>query len=845
MGNVHQLGTLPRSSAMNQTVKTLTFVGVALCSVVVLAVTEWATAPKPLAEFGKVGQPFFPEFKDPSEAVALRVVDFDEETASAREFSVELRDGVWRIPSHYDYPADAAERLAKTAASVIGITRGALVSRHASDHERYGVVDPLADETVSLKGRGQRLTLFKKGEVVLADLIIGKKVEGEDNVYYVRRADEKETYRAKLEIDLSTKFKDWVERDLLKASSSDFVALEGERPIVDESRFPIIRVVGMEKYRLTRKDSLSDWELEGLDPEKEELDRQAVDDMVFALSDLELVGVRPKPRFRGKPLLTADLKFNLPEEFRKQPELRQLAEQTLMADLQDKGFFLASAEDGSTRLFSREGRLYAGTKDGVAYWLHFGNVFTGTEKEIELGGTVSKESEASKKADGKDDAGQGGDSQDEGKQGDDKAGKEDDQQADEKADKKDDGEDKQESELQKSRFVFIRATVDESLLGPKPTEPVKPKKPEGLEEKTSELQQGGDEKATGNTDTKKTPSKNAAEGGRGTPADKGGAAAKPSGGGAASNAPGGESKTKREGAADTSNGKTGGAEGSNQGAEARATSLKTAIASSTTGTNDADGSAKKTAGSSSSVARGPTGKPASGKAEADRKAKGAVQPSKAGSDAPKTGTEVSKAANAGAEAESTKATRSTAAGSDSAKDSKSKAGDGDGAKPGEKESAAGGAKPEETKADKQTGAKPAPTGKKDSAKDSNGKAGAAPEGKEQPAQAKDAEASGKSEKAQPKDPKKAYEEAMKEYERKLEQYKRELKEYEEKLQKAKEKVAELNARFADWYYLISADAFDKLRLTRDKLVKPKQKEKEEDAKDGDKAGQDAVETPKN
>ncbi len=797
---------------MNQTLKTLAFVGVALCSVVVLAVTEWATAPRPLAEFGKVGEPFFPDFKDPREAVALRVVDFDEETASPLEFSVELRDGVWRIPSHYNYPADAAERLAKTAASVIGITRGALVSRHSSDHERYGVVDPLADATVSLKGRGQRLTLFKEGEVVLADLIIGNKVEGEDDVYYVRRADEKETYRAKLQIDLSTKFKDWVERDLLKASSSDFTVLEGERPIVDESRFPIIRVVGMERYRLTRKDSLSDWQLEGIDPEKEQVDQDAVRDMVFALSDLELVGVRPKPKFRGKPLLTADLEFNLPEEFRKQPELRELARQTLMADLQDKGFFLASSEDGATRLFSREGQLYAGTKDGVAYWLHFGNVFTGTEKEIELGGTVSQDKQPGEKKDGEGESKKDADDKSAGESKDDAAG--DAQKSEGQSDAKDannggekeqDGEGK-ESSLQKSRFVFIRATVDESLLGPRPQEPVKPKKPEGL-------QSGQQKKDTPAAEAKEAPADKASsqddsDGTKQKPAAKKNAqksAAKPAGDTGTEPAPKSQTPENSRGDSKSTTDKSTAApgkadEGDRKDAEARATSVRSTRLSSTAAETEEQPAAN------ASTAKTPQ-KPADDKPAQDKPAENKTL---------------------GDTSAQNKPADSKPAVSKPAENKASSEGEGDAPKDGKptgqpKPSGGSGKDAGDAAKEKPTGAD------SNKAVDSN-KSNAGDAGTAEGAAKAEEEGKGESasEKAEAKDPQKAYEEAMKEYERKLEQYKRDLKEYEEKVEKAREKVAELNARFADWYYLISADAFDKLRLTRDKIVKPKEKEETKD-----------------
>ena len=44
-------------------------------------------------------------------------------------------------------------------------------------------------------------------------------------------------------------------------------------------------------------------------------------------------------------------------------------------------------------------------------------------------------------------------------------------------------------------------------------------------------------------------------------------------------------------------------------------------------------------------------------------------------------------------------------------------------------------------------------------------------------------------------------------------------EYEEKRKKAEARVAELNARFADWYYVISEDVFKKVRLGRSDIIK--------------------------
>ncbi len=58
-------------------------------------------------------------------------------------------------------------------------------------------------------------------------------------------------------------------------------------------------------------------------------------------------------------------------------------------------------------------------------------------------------------------------------------------------------------------------------------------------------------------------------------------------------------------------------------------------------------------------------------------------------------------------------------------------------------------------------------------------------------------------------------------------------EYKEKLKKGEEHVKELNGRFAEWYYVIADDVYQKIHLGRKDLVKKKEK-KEEEKKEGEK-----------
>lgn len=431
---------------MNQaTTRTLVFVGVALISTAIAFTSNQLTKPAKLADGDEFGKEFNPEFTDAGKATSMRVVSFDDATASSKMFTVQYDDG-WKIPSYHNYPADGKDQLAKAAASVIGLKRGSLASRRKTDHERFGVIDPLDEENPATKGRGMRITISEK-DTALADFIVGNKVEGDEDKRYVRKFGEDKVYKVSAKFDVSTKFSDWAETDLLKTSGFDITRLRGSRPKINEQD----EYEGDEIVELTREKSGDPWKLVGLDEATEELKTDDINTMVNTLDDLRLVGVRPRPSFEGRPILNADLKVDLPKELLSNPEVRTNIVKMLRADLGEKGFRVGQDEEGQTQIVSREGELTAGTKDGVVYKLTFGSVFTGTEQEIETGTTEES------KADGK---------------------------------KKDAAKEKPEDQ-KKSRYLIVRVNFDESLLGKPPVEPTKPTPPPGVEP-TDEAKEAGD-----------------------------------------------------------------------------------------------------------------------------------------------------------------------------------------------------------------------------------------------------------------------------------------------------------------------------------------------------------------
>src|SRR5262249_35747919 len=126
---------------MNELWKTLSFVIVALgLTGAALVSTRDRTIKS--ETFSDQGQPFFPDFKDPLTCTDVDVVNFDRTPASASRFRVMYKNNKWVIPSHYDSPADARDRLSKTAAAVMDLVKDTVRSDRAEEQEDLGVVDP-------------------------------------------------------------------------------------------------------------------------------------------------------------------------------------------------------------------------------------------------------------------------------------------------------------------------------------------------------------------------------------------------------------------------------------------------------------------------------------------------------------------------------------------------------------------------------------------------------------------------------------------------------------------------------------------------------------------------------
>ncbi len=343
---------------MNENKKTLAFAGAA----VVLAALALIFAPRRITPeaFLEQGELFFPEFTDPNDAKTLEVLDFDEATGAARPFKVTFKDGRWTIPSHHDYPADAKDRLARTAAGVIDIKKDDFRSDNVSDHGACGVIDPL-DETAGLTGRGQRVTIKGSNQQVLADFIIGLPVENREGFRFVRVPDQKRVYATRMDVDISTEFSDWIEADLLKVDKNKIDQVELQDYSINERT---LTVEQHENLVLNLKDG--EWKANKM-KSSQQVDSAQMETVLTTLDELAIVGVRPKPEG-----LSASLKESSEEQTISQSDARSL---------RSKGFYFA--RDG--RLLSNEGELRVHTKDGVNYTLRFGEVVYGSGLAVTAG----------------------------------------------------------------------------------------------------------------------------------------------------------------------------------------------------------------------------------------------------------------------------------------------------------------------------------------------------------------------------------------------------------------------------------------------------------------------------
>jgi len=348
-----------------------------------LLVVGWAVQPRFQARqvTAEMQEVLFPKLEDVAQAGSLEIVSYNEELAELSPFKVIKTGGVWVLPAHDNYPADAREHLAAAATELIDMKALDVVSTSPADHETFGVIEPDPQKIeAGMTGVGKLVEIRDEAGATLARLVVGKEdrqpagaAGGTRILRFVRKAGQDPVYR--VEIDTSkftTRFDDWIEKDLLKLSPWDVRTV-----LLDDYSLAAVQSNGRlmveqqrkSRIRLGYNDQDAEWALESLevfDPENpsaepqlvelaegEELASAALNDLRNALGDLKIIDVARKPAG-----LTADL----------EAEASFLDDDEAVASMQQRGFLpLASGE-----ILSTDGETVVGMKDGVEYVLRFG-----------------------------------------------------------------------------------------------------------------------------------------------------------------------------------------------------------------------------------------------------------------------------------------------------------------------------------------------------------------------------------------------------------------------------------------------------------------------------------------
>lgn len=337
----------------------------------------------------KVGEVFYPDFKNPSDAKSLKIVKFDEKLGIMKEFEVAEVKGRWSIPSQDNYPADAKDRLRDVATTLIDLKSIDFSSEVAEDHQLLGVIEPVKGQTkAGDQGVGELVVVQDAKGNDLFKLIVGKEATAEGDAAgtgqrFVRKPGEDVVWVAKIDMTkLPVDFDQWIEKDLLqlnaldvsKVTLKDYNVLSptgdsnyGLFPRMDatvawnseKGEWQLDQLVRYSPQRRAIKDGIS---------EQEELNKQKLDELKTALDDLKIVNVKRKP-----PGVDAELRAT--------PEL--LSNREARISLQELGFFPTGGEkDGKLEIASANGEAIIDMKDGVQYILRFGNVSNDVEGAV-------------------------------------------------------------------------------------------------------------------------------------------------------------------------------------------------------------------------------------------------------------------------------------------------------------------------------------------------------------------------------------------------------------------------------------------------------------------------------
>ncbi len=365
---------------MSQMTKTLVFAGLAIVAAWLAFATR--TGPVGVDQLDQIGKKLFDGFEDPLAAKSMKIVRFDEDLSKLSEIEIKEIDGIWTLPSHAGYPADAENKIRDAATPFVDMKIIDVVTDKDGERATYGVIEPSADKSaVGDQGVGTLVNIKDESGNNLVDLVIGK--EYQEGQHYVRDVKHSRVYLAAVDPStLPVRFDDWIDKDLLSVNAFDIsgmtlkdysfdVAQTLSGPITQfDQRFEMQVSDENGKWKL---DSLLEARNDNLVPveltEGQQLNQERLGAMKDALDNLVIVDVARKPAGLGEDLKADKGFFN---------------NQSGVDSLIEKGIYPVQL-DGNVELLSTDGEVLVDTKEGVQYVLRFGGA-AGVDTESEDAG---------------------------------------------------------------------------------------------------------------------------------------------------------------------------------------------------------------------------------------------------------------------------------------------------------------------------------------------------------------------------------------------------------------------------------------------------------------------------
>ncbi len=359
---------------MNEGKKTAIFAVVAITSLLAAFITrpQSATTEKDQLREMVNKAVFESKFTDPDKAASLEITTYDETLGTLKSFEVakDKTTKLWKIPSHDDYPADAAEQVRDATTPLTDLKILAVVTSDRSEHGYYGVVEPNSEKlNVGDKGVGMMVTVKGDDGTVVASLVIGKQDAKNESQRYVRVPSQDPVYLVELSTTpFTTDFKKWIKGELLGVNSFDInaVSIRDYAITVQPQGAFISHTYNADceydttasKWNLKKLvDYVQDKPVEATLAADDELKSDKLNDLRSSVQSLVIADVMRKPKG-----LAADLKA----------DKTLLDNRESLMSLQSQGFFALPGPDNSTDILSSSGETAITTTEGVRYALRFG-----------------------------------------------------------------------------------------------------------------------------------------------------------------------------------------------------------------------------------------------------------------------------------------------------------------------------------------------------------------------------------------------------------------------------------------------------------------------------------------